>query len=141
MTDTTEIVVRVPGYAQAQLDRGDSLHPIPGLHRIVDTRTMHLVGRAADHRLHVIDEDGRLIQMDDAFFAAFATEGPAPEPPQDQPVAVAVNLSGSGELAAHTGATEDEQPEPEVAEAKPPRRRKADKAADADPPAEETQAE
>lgn len=85
MNDTTEIVVRVPGYAQAQLDRGDSLHLVPGLHRIVDTRCMQLVGRASDNQLHVIDEDGRLIQMDDAFYAAFAT--PVAEPPADEPEA------------------------------------------------------
>ncbi|OBG71321.1 MULTISPECIES: hypothetical protein [unclassified Mycobacterium] len=153
MTDTTEIVVRVPGYAQAQLDRGDSLHTIPGFHRIVDTRHMQLVGRASDNRLHVIDEDGRLIQMDEAFYAAFATPVPVThvhpdgrdllDEPQadDAPELEQVEETiGEGPYDHPQFIPTQSENAPEVAEAKPARRRKGDKAPDAEQPAEETPA-
>lgn len=73
-----EITVRVPGYAQAQINAGTSLHPVRGHHRIIETRRMVVISHVGN-RYRVIDSDGKLIEMDESFYAAFAT--PVPEPP------------------------------------------------------------
>lgn len=77
-----EIVVRVPAYAEAQIERGDTLHPVKGVHRIVDTRVMQVVDDNIDAG-YVLALDGDMpITMTSAFFNAFATPVPLPPKPR-----------------------------------------------------------
>lgn len=79
-----EIVVRVPGYAQAQIERGDPLHVVQGHHRLVDTRIMQVLYHDGEY-LHVLDED-REIRLTEGFYAAFARAlPPAEDDPEDDP--------------------------------------------------------
>lgn len=132
MSETSEIRCKIPGYAQAQLDRNEALHVVPGRHRIIDERIMQVVGRSGPNEFYVTDEDGSLIKMSDVFYAAFAVEVLSPvqlEDEDEQPPVPGVLYPEDAPVSE-----QEDEPQPDTAEpeAKPSPRRKADKASDAE---------
>lgn len=122
--DGYDILVRIPEYAEAQIEAGDTLRPVSGHHKIVETRRMQVVADEG-HQLRAFDGHHEVV-LSDVFVAAFATRVERPKPRSRRV------KEEKAESATTTEATPENTPESSVSESATKTEPQAAEAADGD---------